>query len=119
MNLRRTILCALIDSSALFPGINVLAAEVHQASAGPADLVFDLELTGFAKPRLSIQVASHDVTVLSWPYPSTGYRLISSPGLAPADWSEVTNAPAQVGNDLQVTVPPLGAGRFYRLLKAN
>ena len=57
--------------------------------------------------------------LLSWPYPSTGYRVISTPDLAPADWSDVTNTPAQVGNDLQISVPNSSASRFFRLLKAD
>jgi hypothetical protein len=109
----------LLDASLLVDGTNVLAAEVHQASAGPVDLVFDLELTGLSNPRLSIQVAPDNAVLLSWPYPSTGYRLTSTPGLAPPEWSDVTNSPAQVGNDLQVTVRQAGTSRFYRLLNSN
>jgi hypothetical protein len=97
----------------------VLAAEVHQAPSGVADLVFDLELVALSDPSLSIQVASPNTLLLSWPYPSTGYRLISTPGLAPADWSDVTNTPMQAGKDLQLSVPRSGTSRFFRLLKAN
>lgn len=110
---------AYVDASLLAEGTNTLAAEVHQASSGAADLVFDLELVAFGDPALSIQLASPDSIVLSWPYPSTGYHLISTPGLAPADWSNVTNAPVQWGSELQVTVPRSEPGRFFRLMKTD
>jgi len=110
---------ALIDPSLLFTGTNLLAAEVHQAPGGPADLIFDLELVGLSDPRLSIQLAADDSVLLSWPYPSMGYGLSSTPGFAPAEWSDVTNSPVHVGNNFQVTVPKSARSRFFRLFKAN
>ena len=63
---------AHVDAALLLSGTNVLAVEVHQASSGGAALVFDLELVAFSDPSLSIQVASTNALLLSWPYPSTG-----------------------------------------------
>ncbi len=53
---------------------------------------------------------------VSWPAPSTGYKLQTSEFLgAPATWSEVTSAP-QVTNDLnQVVLSTTNAAKFYRL----
>jgi len=54
--------------------------------------------------------------VIAWPNPSTGFQLQASPTL-PGMWSDVSDVPAVVGAEKQVTVPaPMGA-RFYRLQK--
>jgi hypothetical protein len=113
---------AYADASLLVVGTNVLAAEVHQASSGTADLLFDLELIALANPpppTLAIQCVPASTVLLSWPYSADGFRLMSTPWLAPADWRDVTNAPARVGNDLQVTLPAPVDGGFYQLLKGN
>jgi hypothetical protein len=110
---------AYVNAALLAAGTNVLAAEVHQAPSGMADLVFDIELVSFSDPALSIQAASPNSLLLSWPYPSSSYRLMSTPDFAPADWNDVTNTPTQAGQELQLNVPPSGASRFFRLLKPN
>jgi hypothetical protein len=68
-------------------------------------------------PTLRITRAGANV-VVAWPYPTTGFGLQSSGALGPASWFNVTNVPAQVGSDWQVTI--LAAGnRFFRLAVHN
>ena len=110
---------ASVDASLLVAGTNVLAVEVHQAAAGTADLVFNLELAAFSDAPLSIQPLAPGQVQLAWPFPSAGRRLMSTPGLVPADWTAVTNSPAQSGQDFQLTLPCTGASRFFRLFKTN
>ncbi len=108
---------ASIDASLLVAGRNVLAAEVHQAAGGPADLMFDLELTGIksAAPRLSIRPTATNTVLLAWPYPSTGFRLMENASLDTTNWTEVTATPEQVGDEYQTIVELSGGSRFYRL----
>lgn len=56
--------------------------------------------------------------VLSWPDPSTGFKLQSTTTVAnPASWADVALPVVVVGNDKTVTVPMTGPYQFYRLLK--
>ena len=63
---------------------------------------------------LSIRLGSADTVIVSWPYPSNGYSLTQTPSLSVTGWTAVTDAPAQVGSEWQVTVLA-AAQRFYRL----
>lgn len=55
--------------------------------------------------------------VLTWPASSVGFALSTATNLIPpVVWSPVTNAPALVNNQWQISLPPEGsAGLFYRL----
>jgi hypothetical protein len=56
--------------------------------------------------------------VLSWPDPSTGFKLQSTTTVAnPASWTDVVTQPVVAGSDKTVTVPVTGPYQFYRLLK--
>jgi len=53
--------------------------------------------------------------VITWPHPSTGFRLMESSSLTPPNWTPVTDSPAHLGEDNQVPVEPAGSNRFFRL----
>lgn len=56
--------------------------------------------------------------VLSWPDPSTGFKLQSTATVgSPASWTDVPQPVVVVGGDKTVTVPAAGQYQFYRLLK--
>ena len=65
-------------------------------------------------PSLTIRRGSADTVIVSWPYPSNGYSLTHAHSLSATGWEAVTDAPAQVGSEWQVTVSA-SAQRFYRL----
>lgn len=67
-------------------------------------------------PTLAIQRDGASVK-LSWPASATGFTLQSSGAVGPASWAPVAGAPTQVGDNLQVTVAPDGAAKFYRLAR--
>jgi hypothetical protein len=103
-------------------GTNVLAVEVHQSSATSGDLGFNLELiaTGYeddsAPPLLAVTLAD-GLVELRWPATAIGWRvygaaLVNTPGNA---WSPVVGVPLQVAGENVLTVPPVGAQRFFRL----
>ena len=71
-----------------------------------------------ANPPLAITLAGASVTV-SWPYPSTGFILESTPNLVPSAWSQVTD-PVQTNSDvISVTILPTASARFFRLRLAS
>ena len=109
---------AYIDPSLLVAGRNILAVEMHQTATNATKLAFDLELTGITAPRLSIRLTNDNNALISWPYPSTGFRLMETLSLNQPAWTYVTNPlPTQVGDENQVpAVLPLD-NRFYRLQK--
>ena len=64
---------------------------------------------------MSIQTVGSS-TVISWPIGVGGYVLKQSSSLAPARWSNVTNAVNVVNNQNQVTVPTLTTDEYYQLV---
>jgi hypothetical protein len=67
-------------------------------------------------PTLTVTQSGGNVTI-SWPA-SAGGTLQSTPALGPnATWSNVSQTPTTVGNDLQVTMAESGTAQFFRLAK--
>ena len=73
----------------LLPGTNVVAVEVHQASANSSDLGFDLELVGNGYIPAPVSALSLRATVsgdnltLRWPVGHVGYRVFATDNLGP------------------------------------
>ena len=67
-------------------------------------------------PQLSCFVPHSNSLVLSWPTNFTGFVLQQNADLTTTNWSSVTNAPAIVGTNKQVTITPLTGRNFFRLL---
>ena len=65
-------------------------------------------------PSLTIRRGAADTVIVSWPYPSNGYSLTQTHSLSATGWTAVTDTPAQVDSEWQVTVLA-AAQRFYRL----
>ena len=68
-------------------------------------------------PFLSVSLTPTNTVLVYWPYPSTGFNLQQNGVLGTTNWTSVTNAPAQNGQQWQVIVQPPSGNRFYRLLK--
>ncbi len=106
----------------LLTGTNVLAVEIHQVSPTSSDISFDLELIASGPgvspfPPLRIERTGNSV-IVSWPAPSTGFALQSTPFLGPlANWTAVTQ-PVSIANDRNsVTLGINGQGAFFRLAR--
>jgi hypothetical protein len=69
-------------------------------------------------PRLSIERASPNSVIVSWPAPSTGYVLQECVALRSGQWANVSATPQVVNGRNQVVITPLAGQRFYRLIKA-
>jgi hypothetical protein len=66
-------------------------------------------------PLLSIKSAATNVVVISWPGPSTDFRLQQNSNLTSTNWVNVTTTPVATNGLNQVIVtPPIGT-QFYRL----
>jgi hypothetical protein len=98
----------MLDDVAVFTGA-LTQSQINTIMTG------DFSAFATAPPPLSIAVTNGNAT-LAWPSTATGFHLQSSATLAPAAWTNVTNAPAPTGDLLSVTLP-LGAGsQFFRLM---
>jgi len=69
-----------------------------------------------APPVLQITAAGTNA-LLSWPTNEIGFTLQSSPVLAPATWSPVTNAVSIAGDQNVVAVSLTQAMLFFRLAR--
>ena len=69
-----------------------------------------------ANPKLSA-IRSGGNIVLSWPASDFGFAVQSKSGVASGtSWTTLTNAPALVGTNWQVSLPVSGAARFFQLV---
>ena len=69
------------------------------------------------QPSLTVQLAAPDTAVVAWPTNATGFTLQENPGLDVAGWVNNTNLVSVVGTNQQVTINPLPANRFFRLIQ--
>jgi len=69
-----------------------------------------------APPSLAI-TSDDSSSVVSWPFPSTGFGLQSISSLASTNWQSVAEAPATNNMFFEVTVPSGAPQRYFRLLK--
>jgi hypothetical protein len=114
----------LDPSTLLVNGDNVVAVELHQASATSSDITFDLMLLaqGSAiapvQPTLELSYANGNVTI-SWPDTFTGYTLKSGTAIAPpsslVDSGLTPTTPAN--GRFSVTIPAAGPRKFFELVK--
>ena len=65
-------------------------------------------------PALGITLSGSHL-VLSWPWPSAGFRLWQNADLTTTNWLMITNTPAVTNWQNQVILPLAGTNSFYRL----
>jgi hypothetical protein len=105
-------------------GTNVIAVEVHQATADSSDLGFNLALyaSGYLDaippPRLAVEFTDGAIE-LSWPNTATGYRVLEAPAFpTPApNWTVANGTLVEVAGRFVFTIPAPAGNRFYRLSK--
>lgn len=99
---------ATLPLASLVNGTNVLAAEVHQSSAGSSDLMFDLQLTANPAPTPALlkQAQVGGQLVLHWD--DGGYALEEAPTIS-GPWTPVADG----ANPMAVQFT--GTQRFFRL----
>lgn len=110
-----------VSASALCPGTNVIAVEVHQFSPYIATCGFDLELIGTgvpsAAPELSIATTTTNV-ILAWPADiSAGFQLFSTTNLAGGTWFSNDAIAQTIGGQSVVTQTIEPPRKFFRLVK--
>jgi len=66
-------------------------------------------------PKLAISLTKTNAAVISWPSPSTGYRLRQNTDLGTTSWMDVAAGVDVINGSNLVTVPLSGAQCFYRL----
>ena len=96
-------------------------------SDGKPDLFVGISLTGggavatvllntcvSASPSLATSLSNATLTV-SWPFPSTGFVLESTPSLSPPDWQPAPESAVTNNALLEVMVPVNPGTRYFRL----
>lgn len=104
-----TIQSATLPLTALVSGTNVLAAEVHQSSAGSSDLLFDLRLTANPLPSPPLLRLAKFGTDLILYWEDSSYALESATELS-GPWQPMSALNPQ-------SVALTGSQRFFRLRK--
>jgi uncharacterized protein (DUF2141 family) len=96
-----------------------------KADLAVADYPYELSSGGVAvllntcastAPSLSI-VSSNSTLTLSWPFPSTGFILESTPSLRPPNWQPAPESAVTNNGLLEVLVPVNPGSRYFRLHK--
>jgi hypothetical protein len=92
---------------------------VNEVNPGEGCNSYSLTLSGLPCPSPTLQVerAPAATARLFWPSSAGGYLLESSPAVAPANWSAVTNEPVVAGGNYNVTNATAAPQQFYRLHK--
>jgi hypothetical protein len=67
-------------------------------------------------PTLRVFLTTSNTVVVAWPAGSSGFRLEQKAVLSAAGWSNVTNIVNVVNDENQVTIWPIAAYGFYRLV---
>jgi len=104
-----------VAPSLLVAGTNVLAVEVHQASANSPDLSFDLELVSGSPPHITkgpyLQQVTRTSVVVMWETDVAAASRVDY-GLSSPDQLSVADATAVTIHEMQIT--GLAAGTTYR-----
>jgi len=111
---------AFTINSGFKAGVNTIDWVVNNAPATPNPTGLRIEgmraggRLAAAAPILSITRSSATEVTVSWPDPSTGWSLFSSPDLKLGSWTAVTQVPVVSGGAKSVTTPINGT-TFFRL----
>ena len=93
------------------PDLAVANSPYELSSRGVAVLLNTCVSTA---PTLSI-VSSNSTLILSWPLPSTGFVLESTPSLRPPNWQPAPESAVTNNGLLEVLVPVTPGSRYFRL----
>lgn len=117
-----------LDTGLLFPGANVVAAEIHQKSGTSSDIVFDLELTGAEKivaasgaPVIRAVVDLAGAMFLSWvATPGRIYRVQYTSDLHAESWIDLQGDILATKSLAWATDSTRAARqRFYRVIRLD
>jgi subtilisin family serine protease len=105
-----------IPAGYLHSGLNVLAAEVHQASSYGPDIWFDaaLEISELDGPRVQPDGSGESLEI-SWAIQPPGLVLESTASLNPPHWERVIGLARQENGRNIMTVSKTSDARYYRL----
>jgi hypothetical protein len=113
-----TFFASNVPPSMLLAGTNVIAVEVHQASASSSDLSFDCELLGHIGtnfPRLFIERSGTN-HIVRWSSAAQGFALYSATNLtAPVTWTKLNTGYADDGVWRSISAAGIDGPLFFRL----
>ena len=95
----------------VYQGVLSPQAVALNDAVGPANYI---QLSG--NPTISASVSGGQI-VLSWPASDFNFAVQSRSGLnSGTSWTTLTNAPALVGTNWQVSLPSTGTAQFFQLV---
>ncbi|MBI2926666.1 MAG: VCBS repeat-containing protein [Verrucomicrobia bacterium] len=112
--------------------VNYIASEPHSVGVGDfnRDDKPDLAVANYSSVEVSILIntcvsagvglgitRSGTAVTISWPSPSTGFVLESTPSLSPPDWKKADEVATPNNGRLEVTVSADQSSRYFRLHK--
>ena len=100
----------------MLPGANVIAVEIHQASATSSDISFDLETLLYTNETLPVLgcICSDETVTLTWSKWASGWQLQESADLL--IWDDVLITPADSDSGISLTLPRSPGGAYYRIV---
>jgi opacity protein-like surface antigen len=103
----------LVPVAAPLPDLKVTISTNHQYCF---DSAFNINASPAPAPQLRLGLASTNEIVFSWPVSAAPFALEESSDLKATNWTTVTNAPTDIGEENQVMLTRPPGNRFYRLL---
>jgi hypothetical protein len=97
------------------PDAGAMSGGNYSVEGGFWGLIAAVQMPG--APLLSVSRTATNSVLISWPYPSIGFALQQNSVLGTTNWTNVADAPAQVGDQWEVIAQTPSGSRFYRLLK--
>jgi hypothetical protein len=108
----------ILPSGLLIPGMNLLAAEVHQSRTNGDSVVFGMALTALVpdtnSPELFARPGSSNSVVVGWFGPPGAFMLQESSDLV-GPWRPMNVTPSVSGSLNEVIISPALGKRFFRL----
>jgi len=89
------------------------SASYNFTASGNRTLVANFVLA--QAPPLTISLTTTNALLVSWPWPSTGYKLQQNVAVGTTNWTDATNTVDVVVDRNQVIVAPLTGQGFFRL----
>jgi hypothetical protein len=98
-------------------GVNSLTVTAHDDQGAVSSITGFIQADSPAAPALSIRLTSTNTVLISWPSPSTGFRLVQTTDLPAGSWQTPPQTVTDNGVTKFIVVSPTAGKQFYRLIR--